>query len=163
MNACDRVIGPYFVEGNLGSAKYLTLLEDHLEGMLRNVPEVVRRNMWWMQDGAGAHTALTVRAALNRRFPEQWIGLHGPVNWPPRSPDLTALDFFLWGTMRDILFREAPTTPENMRERIVASFTEVTARSLQQMRRRIDLCIQENGGHIEHLLKRHRRLHGEQI
>ncbi|XP_024937808.1 uncharacterized protein LOC112493920 [Cephus cinctus] len=79
----DRLIGPYFIEGNLDRHKYITLLEEHLDGMLRNVSEVVRRNMWWMQDGAGAHTALIVRAELHRRFPERWIRLHGPVNWPP--------------------------------------------------------------------------------
>lgn len=164
----DRVIGPYFIEGNLNSEKYLTLLEDHLDDMLHNVPEIVREQMWWMQDGAGAHTALTVRAALNRRFPERWIGLHGPVNWPARSPDLTPLDFFLWGALHDKVFVDAPTTEDDMRRRIVAAFPQITARSLQQMRRsnmrrRIDLCIEQNGGHIEHLIKRHRRVEGERV
>ncbi|GBM88486.1 hypothetical protein AVEN_269361-1 [Araneus ventricosus] len=29
--------------------------------------------------------------------PDRWIGRGGPVLWPPRSPDLTPLDFFPMG------------------------------------------------------------------
>ena len=28
------------------------------------------------------------------RFPDAWIGRGGPIPWPPRSPDLSPLDFF---------------------------------------------------------------------
>jgi len=31
---------------------------------------------------------------LHSQFPEKWIGTNGPLSWPPRSPDLTPLDFF---------------------------------------------------------------------
>ena len=43
------------------------------------------------------HWALTVRESLNNSFPQRWIGRDGPIAWPPRSPDLTPLDFFFWG------------------------------------------------------------------
>jgi hypothetical protein len=33
---------------------------------------------------------------MNRQFPAYWIGRRGPVEWPPRSLDLTPLDFYLW-------------------------------------------------------------------
>ncbi|KAJ8960985.1 hypothetical protein NQ318_020289, partial [Aromia moschata] len=32
---------------------------------------------------------------LNSEFNEHWIGRDGPILWPPRSPDLTILDFYL--------------------------------------------------------------------
>lgn len=38
-----------------------------------------------------------MREWLNRQFPERWIGRYGPIPWPPRSPDLTIMDFYLWG------------------------------------------------------------------
>ena len=41
-----------------------------------------------------------MRRRLDRQFPGHWIGRHGPVEWPPRSPDLTALDFYLWGHLK---------------------------------------------------------------
>ena len=30
---------------------------------------------------------------LNECFPNRWLGRGGPVAWPPRSPDLTPLDY----------------------------------------------------------------------
>ena len=37
---------------------------------------------------------------LNDTFPNGWIGRGSTINWPPRSPDLTPLDFCLWGLMK---------------------------------------------------------------
>ena len=52
-------------------------------------------------DGAPPHWGLDVRASLNEQFPGRWIGRDGPTPWPPRSPDLTPLDFFLWGYVKN--------------------------------------------------------------
>jgi hypothetical protein len=38
-----------------------------------------------------------VREYLNTHFPGRWIGKTAPIAWPPRSPDLTPLYFFLTG------------------------------------------------------------------
>ena len=46
-------------------------------------------------DGAHVHWGLNVRAFLNATFPERWIGRDGPTPWPPRSPDINPLDFFV--------------------------------------------------------------------
>lgn len=37
-----------------------------------------------------------------QEYPICWIGRGGPVLWPPRSPDLTHLDFFLWGYLKNL-------------------------------------------------------------
>ena len=34
--------------------------------------------------------------------------------WPPRSPDLTSCDFFLWGYVKDNAYK--PPLPQNVRE-----------------------------------------------
>jgi hypothetical protein len=46
------------------------------------------------EDGASSHWGLQVRVCLDRTFPGTWIGRDGPMPWPPRSPDITPLDFF---------------------------------------------------------------------
>jgi hypothetical protein len=46
---------------------------------------------------------------LDRTFPGRWIGRDGPMPWPPRSSDITPLDFFLWGYVKSNVFR----TPVN--------------------------------------------------
>jgi hypothetical protein len=35
-----------------------------------------------------------------------WTRLH--QNWPPRNPDLTTCDFFLWGFLKDLVYVRRP-------------------------------------------------------
>jgi hypothetical protein len=52
--------------------------------------------------------------------------------WPPRSPDITRLDFFLWGFVKDRVF--VPHLPANVAEhgtRITAAVVEVTPEVLR--------------------------------
>jgi hypothetical protein len=60
----------------------------------------------FMQDGAPPHFSCFVTDVLNERFPDAWIGRGGPIPWPPRSPDLSTLDFFLWGYIKNIVYAE---------------------------------------------------------
>jgi hypothetical protein len=47
------------------------------------------------EDGAPPHGGLPVRQFLEVTFRKRWIGRDGPTPWPPRSPDITPLDFFM--------------------------------------------------------------------
>ncbi|KAJ4437504.1 hypothetical protein ANN_17649 [Periplaneta americana] len=40
------------------------------------------------------------------------------VQWSARSPDLSPLDFFLWGTVRDSVYQNILTTPDDMEQHI---------------------------------------------
>ncbi|EGI62259.1 hypothetical protein G5I_09427, partial [Acromyrmex echinatior] len=80
------------------------LLENELPRLLEDIPLQLRLNMWFQQDGCPAHTSVIARQQLNRIFRGQWIGKYGPHNWPPRSPDLTILDFYLWGRIKDLIY-----------------------------------------------------------
>ena len=56
--------------------------------------------IWWQQDDAPPHYARSVRNYLEEVFNNRWISRRGPIEWPPRSPDLNPLDFFLWGYLK---------------------------------------------------------------
>jgi len=56
--------------------------------------------MYFQHDGAHSHYTRHVMQHLNYTFPKRWIGRGNTINWPPRSPDLTPLDFSLWGLMK---------------------------------------------------------------
>ncbi|KAJ8943757.1 hypothetical protein NQ318_011969 [Aromia moschata] len=43
---------------------------------------------------------------LTNNLEEKWIGRYGPICWPARSPDLSPLDFFLWGFSKEIVYRQ---------------------------------------------------------
>jgi hypothetical protein len=47
------------------------------------------------QDGPPPHWGLLVRQFLDATVANRWIGRDGPTPWPPRSPDITRLDFFM--------------------------------------------------------------------
>ncbi|GFW49844.1 helicase domino [Trichonephila clavipes] len=58
------------------------------------------QELWFQQDGATCHTARATIDLLKDTFGDRLISRFGPVNWPPRSCDLTPLDYFLWGLWR---------------------------------------------------------------
>ncbi|GFU05440.1 uncharacterized protein TNCV_3290881 [Trichonephila clavipes] len=52
------------------------------------------QELWFQQDGATCHTARATIDVLKDTFGDRLISRFGPVNWPPRSCDLTPLDYF---------------------------------------------------------------------
>ena len=64
--------------------------------LLEEVPLAKRMHMVFQHDGAPAHYSRLMTRHLNLTFPERWIGRGGHVQWPPRSPDITPLNFCLW-------------------------------------------------------------------
>ncbi|KZC05849.1 hypothetical protein WN55_07018, partial [Dufourea novaeangliae] len=95
-----------------------------------------------------AHYARRVRDALNELYRNKWIGRGGLVSWPPRSPDLTPSDFFLWGALKNAVYQEVPTTPENMKQQIIAACARISSETIRHARdtaiRRLQLCIDAN-------------------
>jgi hypothetical protein len=43
------------------------------------------------------HCSRAVRDVLSNTYHDRWIGRGGHTAWPPRSPDLNPLYFYLWG------------------------------------------------------------------
>lgn len=150
------VIGPFFFNGTLNAVEYSNFLQNHLQDLLENVPLARIRDMFFQHDGAPPHHARIVTEWLNDSFPQKWIGRAGPIRWPARSPDLTPLDFFLWGYVKNIVYKEPPTTADNMKDRIRDAFRTVTPELLikvnTSLRKRIELCLNCGGQHFEHLL-----------
>ncbi|GFY27555.1 putative LOC100569746 [Trichonephila clavipes] len=58
------------------------------------------KELWLQQDGATCHTARATIDLLKDTFGDRLNSRFGPVNWPPRSFDLTPLDYFLWGYVK---------------------------------------------------------------
>jgi hypothetical protein len=112
----DQITGPYFFDNNITGKTYLHMIQNYLMDFLDDVPLQQRNNMFFQEDGAPLHYALVVRNYLSEQFPNRWIGRRGLVEWPPRSPDLTPLDFFLWGHLKSGFTRTAQETLTNLRK-----------------------------------------------
>ncbi len=115
----------------------------------------VFRRVWWAQDGAPPHRLLAVRERLRELFGNRVIALHHDIPWPPRSPDLSPCDFFLWGYLKGKVFTSPPDSIHQLRDRIVQAVDnlrqdqDLIRRAVRDMRRRCQLCIDRNGGHVE--------------
>ena len=154
------ILGPYFFYANVDGLSYLRMLNDFVFPQLANhfnnqYWEGMFRGLWWAQDGAPAHRLLVVRYRLNEAFMNRVVGLGHNVEWPPRSPDLTPCDFFMWGYLKDKVFSTPPENIQQLRQKIIDEFNtlrqrpEMIQRALRDMHRRTLLCVERNGGHVE--------------
>ncbi|GFX36985.1 uncharacterized protein TNCV_1174871 [Trichonephila clavipes] len=75
------------------------------------------QELWFQQDGATCHTARATIDLLKDTFGDRLISRVGPVNWPPRSCDLTPLDYFLWDYVKILVgsSRERNEPPPSQR------------------------------------------------
>lgn len=152
------LIGPFILENRLTGDNYLNFLQNELHGLLEDVPLNIRMQMHYQHDGAPAHFARQVKEHLDERFPGRWIGRGGPISWPPRSPDLTPLDYCLWGWLKDEVYKVKVDTRDALIQRIRNAAAELKQRhaSIRRatcaLRRRSRKCLEVNGGIFEHLL-----------
>jgi hypothetical protein len=160
----DFIIGPYFyqkfndqddiVSVTVNGARYREMLEDYV------MPELAARNalnVIWMQDGAPPHVTNDVMDFLEERFGNQIISRRSEHAWPPRSPDLTPCDFFLWGYLKSIVYKNGP--PASMPDLLLAITRAVESLTPAMLRKsvhhtvtRMQAVLDNGGGHFEHLL-----------
>lgn len=151
----ERIIGPYFFDGNLNAERFINFLQNEFSNEIENLPLIAYNNIIFQLDGAPIHNALVVRNWLNENFPRRWIGRNSPlINCPPRSPDLTPLDYFLWGFLKNEVYKTQPRNSLELKNQIRQACAEITPATLRKVmannRKRIEACIRADGGLIEH-------------
>ncbi|KZC15045.1 hypothetical protein WN55_08609 [Dufourea novaeangliae] len=103
----NQLIGSYFINELLTGQIYSNFLRDILPVFfLENVPLNIRTDIWYPHEACRAHYTHVARQVLDRQFHNRWIGRGGAFLWPPRSPDITPLDYYLWGTLKDMMYHE---------------------------------------------------------
>ena len=148
----EGVLDPYYFNNEtVRKEDYCQLLDTYVRDEAPNFPT----NALFQQDGASPHTSHEARELLGDIFGENWIGKYGPQNWPARSPDLTPPDFFLWGYVKDRVFRSSVNNLTQLKRRITRAVRSVTPEMIKKvwnnLENRLDAIIREGGGHIEYL------------
>lgn len=73
-----------------------------------------------------------------------------------RSPNLTPLDFFLWGHLKETVYSTPPVSPKDVIAKIMIAMEEIDGVMLRRTRENITLraetYIEAGGAHFEHLL-----------
>ena len=67
-------------------------------------------SVYYQQDNVTSYTSIKTIALLQEIFPSHLIFSLGDVDWPPRSPDLRAHDYFLGGYLKDRVYGNHQTT-----------------------------------------------------
>ena len=109
-----------------------------------------------MQDGATPHTALSTRSFLTSNFGNRLIGKHFAVEWPPQSPDLTPADYYLWPTLKRLVYH----SPEPYRSLLVLGLKRAIIFHMRKMarwnhdhllesvKRRWEWCVRVHGARL---------------
>ena len=110
--SATMIFGPYFFEQEGGKALTVNTARyvDMLEQVFGNETLNNLSDHFYQQDGATCHTSLVAMAWLEDNFPGRLISKRSNFLWPPNSPGLNPLDYYLWGHVKAKVFE---TNPQN--------------------------------------------------
>lgn len=109
-------------------------------------------SIWFQQDGATTHTAKMSMDVIPSTIPGRLVSRNGDVPWPPRSPDLTPCDFFLWGYLKSEVYvnrlwtlldlknaikRDIESIPVEMSDKVMKNFGEGLQKCIDVQGRRL--------------------------
>jgi len=80
----------------------------------------------------------------------------GDVPWPPRSPDLSSCDFFLWGYLKGRVYTHKPHNLKELkdaiRQEVLTIDQQLLARAMDDFKRGTENCIQGDGRHLKDII-----------
>jgi len=147
---------PVFLPGRLNSIDFYNLLQTDISTALLEAMQP-EEELWWQMDGCPAHNARRITNWLNQHYPGRWIGRYGSVHWPARSPDLTPLDFYVWGRLKSEVYRVPIQDIDHLIARIRESCAAMRAnhceiqRATSAVLTRCRQCILQGGGQFQQL------------
>ncbi|GFT32494.1 putative transposable element [Trichonephila clavipes] len=80
-----------------------------------------------------SHSLCATIDLLKDTFSDSLISRFGPVNWPPRSCDLTPLDYFLWGYVKSLVYADKPQTLEHLEDNIRRVIADIRPQMLEKV------------------------------
>ncbi|GFW38846.1 uncharacterized protein TNCV_3882131 [Trichonephila clavipes] len=114
------------------------------------------QEMWFQQDGATCHTARATIDLLKDTFGDRLISRFGPGNWPPRSCDLTPLDYFLWGYVKSLVYADKPQTLDHLEDNIRRVIADIRPQMLEKFienwTSRLDYFRVSRGSHMPEII-----------
>ena len=122
------IIKPFYFENEQEEAvtvnieRYRAMLNEFL---FTKIKEEDIGNIWFQQDGATCHTVEATLDVLLPVLKDRIISRRVDVVWPPRSCDLTPLDSYLWGAVKDKCYAEKPETIDALNDSINEAIGEI--------------------------------------
>ena len=155
------IIGPFWFEdadekaATVTKERYIVVLNKFWRALGKR-RDINRDVQWFQQDGATPHTANITMEWLDHRFPDRLISRRREPEWSPHSPDLNPPDFYLWGFLKDHVYEKRPQSIAELKvaisQKIRAIRKDECVRVIDNFARRLQVCLQSNGSHLEHML-----------
>lgn len=153
----EYLFGPYFFPSTVTGAAYRAVISELF------LPDLIVKcgsadHFWFMQDGAPAHTAAETKELLAELFQDRVVS-HGFLHeWPPRSPDLTPCDFYLWGVIRDLVYANGSfNNVAALSDALIGAFNAIRENKIEDVRaavlavpQRMQKCIALEGSQLQH-------------
>ena len=143
--------------GTMNGPRYYKLMRYKAIPQIKQLNNGSLDGQTWQQDGARPHWSEQNLAFLQGQFGVNTLALGaarwGGGEWAPHSPDLSVLDFCLWGCMKYHVFQHPmPTTKAFLKEKIIRVWDEkitpdLIQRAFQGFIRRCQKVLANNGGH----------------
>ncbi|GFV19449.1 uncharacterized protein TNCV_3663821 [Trichonephila clavipes] len=116
-----------------------------------DVPE-----LWFQQDGATCYTARASIDLLKDTFGDRLSSRFGPVNWPPRSCDLTPLDYFLRGCGKSLVYADKPQMLDHLEDNIRRVIADIRPQMLEKVienwMSKLDYIRANRGSHMPEII-----------
>jgi len=85
-----------------------------------------------------------------------WLSRSSDVNWPPKSCDLTPLDFFLWGYLKSQVYTNKPQTIDALKVNITNAIQQIQPdlceKVIENWTAQIRVTKRSRGGHLSDVI-----------
>ena len=133
--------------------RYWNMLSEFL---FTNFEEEDIGNIWFQQDGATCHTAEATFDVLRPVFEDRIISRRADVVWPPRNCDLTSLNYYLWGAVKDTCYADKPETINALKTNIREAIGEIQLHGIDNVLKnctdRVGYCMASRGSHLNEMI-----------
>ncbi len=140
-----KIFPPYWVNGTLQSPQYKNILAHKVFLVLDSTYGV--GNWVWTQDGAPCHTSMDIQQYLERKLGSN--GFWSKKIWPPNSPNLNPLDYFVWSAVETKACSNYHSSVAALKQSVEEEWNNISAGTLKSVcskfRSRIERCITADG------------------
>ncbi|GFY25333.1 transposable element Tc3 transposase [Trichonephila clavipes] len=147
------VLSPVWYSRSCSTGVLLAPCHDEFRGPRS---DYVRQELWFQHDGATCHTARATIDLLKDTFCDRLISRFGSVNWPPRSCDLTPLDYFLRGYVKSLVYADKPQTFDDLEDNIRRVIADIRPQMLEKVienwTSRLDYIRASRGSHMPEII-----------
>ena len=109
-------------------------------------------NIWFQQDSAKCHTAEATLDILRPVFEDRIISRRADGVWPLRSCDLTPLNYYLWGAVKDKCYDDKLETIDALKNNIRLVIDEIQLHTIDSVLKnwtdRVGYCMASRGSHL---------------